>query len=140
MYVLESYIKLSTQYILNVGSAVVKCSQTGKSHTVKLRDLSREDCEPLTTRDCARGSDLMVDIKGKVYPVKFIQFKDVAKSAAGNQKTNGKSKGKSDENSEKTVPGKKEKSTRKRPLEVEEEECGRIRDKTNVPEILAKQR
>ena len=52
---------------------------------------------------------------------------------AGNQKTNGKSKGMSDDNNEKAVPGKKDTSTRKKPMEVEEEECGRIRDKNKCP-------
>ena len=99
----------------------MKCSQTGKLHTVKLRDLSREDCEPLTKSDLTKGSDLMMKMKGKLYPVKFAQFKD------NNKSSNGRSKEKASE-----------KAAKKRHLVDEEEEDGKLRDKTNVSEILAK--
>ena len=71
----------------------------------------------------------MVDIKGKLYPVKFAQFKDTKSTGSS-----GKSKGKFGENGGKAS----EKSVKKRPMEVEEEETGKLRDQTNVPEILSK--
>ncbi len=53
----------------------MECAQTGKQHAVKVRDLSREDCGPLTKRDTIKGARLMLDCKGKTYPVTFLQFK-----------------------------------------------------------------
>ena len=85
---------------------VVKCSQTGKLHQVKLKDLSREDCESLTKDDLVKGTKLMAKMKGKVYPVQFVQFKD----KASGQKSAGKSEVRSDENLEKATPTRKEKS------------------------------
>lgn len=54
---------------------VVKCSQTSKLHYVKLRDLSREDLEPVTMKYLTKGAKTMLDMKGKVYPVQFMHFK-----------------------------------------------------------------
>ena len=53
------------------------CRETGKLHQVKLKDLSREDCESLTKDDLVKGSELIVGMKGKLYPVQFVQFKDM---------------------------------------------------------------
>ena len=64
------------------GSVVVKCSQTGKLHQVKIKDLSREDCEPLTKEDLVKGSELMLEIKGKIYPVQFHHMKDKASTSS----------------------------------------------------------
>lgn len=123
--------------ILIVGSVVVKCPQTGKLHQVKLKDLSREDCESLTKDDLVKGSELMVEMKGKIYPVQFVQFKDKA-NASNNQKSDGKNKVRCDENLQKATPCRKEKSSsRKRPPESEDKREG-LHDKTNVSEILAK--
>ena len=61
--------------IYYVGSVIVRCAQTGKQHFAKVKDLSREDCSPLTKKDLTRGTNLMLDYKGKSYPVTFIQFK-----------------------------------------------------------------
>lgn len=61
--------------IMCVGFVIVRCSQTGKQHLVKVRDLFNEDCSLLTEEDLTRGSSLMLDYKGKTYPVTFIQFK-----------------------------------------------------------------
>ena len=54
---------------------MVKCSQTSKLHSVKLRDLSREDLEPVTIKYLSKGAKLMLDLKGKTYPVQFMHFK-----------------------------------------------------------------
>ena len=117
------------------GSAVVKCSQTGKLHQVKIKDLSREDCEPLTKEDLVKGSELMLEIKGKIYPVQFHHMKD--KASTTNNSNNKKAR--CDENVSETPSrakaARKEKSnSRKRPAGSDEG----LRDKTNVTEILAK--
>ena len=98
---------------LNIESVVMKCSQTGKLHTVKLRDLSREDREPLAKSDLVKGSDLMVEMKGKLYPVKIAQFKD-----SMSMSSNGKSKKKSGENSEKASEKSVKKRQRKRKVKI----------------------
>lgn len=65
-------------YILSlcsIGAVIVQCSQTGKEHAVKVKDLSREDAEPLTPEALTKGASLMLSFKGKPYPVKFQKFK-----------------------------------------------------------------
>lgn len=52
----------------------MNCPQTGKHHTVKAGKLSREDAEPLTNDDLFEGALLILDFKGKSYPVEFIEF------------------------------------------------------------------
>jgi len=71
-------------------------------------------------------------MKGKSYPVQFMHFRDNKDRPAGGK---GKVPKSSKEND-----GKKSASTqRKRQLEMEgEEDLGQLRDKTNVPEVLAK--
>ena len=51
---------------------VVKCSQTSKCHNTKLKDLSREDGEPLSKKDLTKGSNLILEMKGKSYAVQFM--------------------------------------------------------------------
>ena len=116
----------------------MKCSQTGKLHQVKIKDLSREDCEPLTKEDLVKGSELMLEIKGKIYPVQFHHMKDKAIDLSTTNNSNNK-KARCDENVSETPSrakaARKEKSnSRKRPAESD----GGLRDKTNVTEILAK--
>ena len=53
----------------------MQCSQTGKQHCVKLCNLSREDLEPLTRGDLIKGVSLIMDYKGKPYPVQFFSYK-----------------------------------------------------------------
>lgn len=102
---------------------------------MKLKELSREDCEPLTKEDLVKGSELMLEMKGKVYPVQFLQIKD--KASTSNNSSNKKAR--CDENVSETPSrakaARKEKSNlRKRPAESD----GGLRDTTNVTEILAK--
>ena len=52
------------------------CPQSGKNHTVKIGKLSREDGDPLTNDDLFKGSVLILDYKGKSYPVEFMEFVD----------------------------------------------------------------
>ena len=67
-------LHLAHHYVC-IGSVIVRCSQTGKQHAVKVGDLSKEDCSPLNEKDLTKGSSLMLDYKGKPYPVTFVQFK-----------------------------------------------------------------
>lgn len=57
-----------------IGIAVVKCCQTNKKHKAKLSDLQREDGEQLTVEYLTKGSNLMLQIRGKHYPVQFMNF------------------------------------------------------------------
>lgn len=98
---------------------MVKCSQTSKLHNTKLKDLSREDGEPLSKTDLKKGSKLILEIKGKSYPVQFM-YKGKGKTPKGSRENDLK------------------KTERKRHLEEEEEDVGRLRDTTNVPEVLAR--
>lgn len=61
--------------IVILGQVVVRCSQTGKLHIAKLKDLARADFEALSNTDLVTGSTLMFHYKGKPYPVQFIRFK-----------------------------------------------------------------
>lgn len=56
---------------------VLKCCQNGKTLSAEVKDLSREDCLPLSTEDFKRGAQLLVEHKGKFYPVEFISFKGI---------------------------------------------------------------
>lgn len=47
----------------------VKCTQTGKQYTVKVKDLSREDGEAFQKSNFVTGASLMLDRK---YPVWFL--------------------------------------------------------------------
>ena len=107
---------------------VVKCAQTSKLHSVKIKDLSRGDCEPLTKKDLTKGSNLIIEMKGKLYPVKFMHFRDNKDRPAGG-------KGKVPKSSKENDGKKSASMQRKRQLEMEEEEedVGQLRDKTNVP-------
>ena len=57
------------------GAVIVQCCQTNKRHTIKVKDLHREDGETLTTDYMVKGADLIMAYKGKPYEVQFIQFK-----------------------------------------------------------------
>lgn len=48
---------------------MVRCSQTGKTKTVKVGKLSKENLEPLTEEDLAHGSKLLMEYGGKSYDV-----------------------------------------------------------------------
>ena len=49
----------------------MKCSQTGKQISAKVRDLSTEleDGSPPTLKP---GNSMLLDLKGKTYPVEFV--------------------------------------------------------------------
>lgn len=54
---------------------MVKCSQTSKLHSVRLKELSREDMAPVTNKYLTKGAKLMLAWKGKEYPVQFMHYK-----------------------------------------------------------------
>ena len=62
-------------HVLLTDKAVVKCSQTGEQHIVKLKDLSKEDNQPILNDDLFEGSSLLVECNHKSYPVEFVKFK-----------------------------------------------------------------
>ena len=53
----------------------MKCSQTGEQHIVKLKDLSKEDNQPILNDDLFEGSSLLIERNHKTYPVEFVKFK-----------------------------------------------------------------
>ena len=56
------------------GSAVVHCCQTGKAHTIKLKDLTTED-GTLKEEHLTSGTALILNYRGSDYPVTFAQLK-----------------------------------------------------------------
>ena len=52
----------------------MKCSQIGRTLSAQVKDLSREDCLPLSVKDLTKGSSLLLSVKGKMYPVEFIRY------------------------------------------------------------------
>ena len=55
--------------------AIVKCSQTGEQHSVKVQELSREDNLAISNDDFFEGTSLLVERNCKFYPVQFVKFK-----------------------------------------------------------------
>ena len=60
------------------GQVFVKCNQNGKESFVKTKDLSTEGNRPLSKGDLVKGSQLLLNFKGKSYPVTFISFKGLS--------------------------------------------------------------
>lgn len=58
-----------------VGKVVVKCNQNGKESVVKTKDLSNHNNGPLSKGDLTKGSQLLLNYKGKSYPVTFVSLK-----------------------------------------------------------------
>lgn len=58
-----------------LATVVVQCSQMGKQHTVKVKDLSREDNLPLSHDDLEPKMSLILQYKGKPWPVSFVKYK-----------------------------------------------------------------
>ena len=71
IYTVQSSI-LSIAY---TGKVVLKCSQNGKLLTAQVKDISREDSLPLSASDLMPGASLLVEHKGKFYPVQFVRYK-----------------------------------------------------------------
>ncbi len=63
---------------------MVQCSQTGKQHNVKVKDLSRDDLEPLISEDLVVNKPLILQYKGKPWPVTFLRYKRKFKQWVGN--------------------------------------------------------
>ena len=66
-------LHMTTFHLL--GPVIVKCCQTGKKLTVKVKDLSREDSQSLTVHDLTNGASLILNHKEKFYPVQFLEYK-----------------------------------------------------------------
>ena len=52
----------------------MKCAQLGTRLSVKMKDLTSENLEPLKKSDLRKGTSLIADYKGKSYPVIFEAF------------------------------------------------------------------
>ena len=59
----------------HAGKVLLKCSQNGKVLTAQVKDISKEDGSPLSSVDFKPGASLLVEHKGKFYPVEFVRFK-----------------------------------------------------------------
>ena len=55
-----------------VGKLIVRCAQLGKTITAKFCELSTLEGDPLLHRELVAGASLLLDVKGKSYPVTFI--------------------------------------------------------------------
>ena len=62
-------------HIPNHAGKVFLSVQNGKVHTAQVKDISKEDGSPLSSVDFKPGASLLVEHKGKFYPVEFVQFK-----------------------------------------------------------------
>ena len=51
---------------------MVRCAQYGTSIQVRVCDLSNEEGNPLSERELVAGAPLLLDVKGKSFPVTFI--------------------------------------------------------------------
>ncbi len=51
----------------------MKCSQMGKNHTIRIKDLTKETGEPVTEEDLKPGNSLIMDYRGKPYPAEFVR-------------------------------------------------------------------
>ena len=60
---------------LSIGPIIVQCCQTGKKLNVRVKDVTTEDCQSLTESDFVSGANLILNHKGKSYPVQFVEFK-----------------------------------------------------------------
>ena len=63
--------------LFSTESVTVKCCQTGKTYTVKVTKLSKENMEPLTEEDLSHGSSLLMDYKGKSYEVQVVEGNEI---------------------------------------------------------------
>ena len=52
----------------------MKCAQQGTRFSVKMKDLTSENLEPIRKSHLRKGTSLMADYKGKTYPVIFETF------------------------------------------------------------------
>lgn len=51
----------------------MKCSQTGKYYTIKVKNLTRVNGDSLTTEDFKKGTNLIMEYKGKPYPAEYVR-------------------------------------------------------------------
>ena len=58
-----------------IAGVIVQCSQTGRQHSAMIKDLSKDDAEPLTPEDLTNGVSVIFTYDKKDYPVTFLKFK-----------------------------------------------------------------
>ena len=51
---------------------IVRCEQFGKCIPAKVCELSNSDGDPVSKHELVAGASLLLDVKGKSYPVSFI--------------------------------------------------------------------
>ena len=57
---------------MHIGAVILNFSQTGEILVSKIRDLYREDMQPVM--DLTKGAELLYELDGKVYPVQFVSI------------------------------------------------------------------
>ena len=67
----------------------VKCNQTGKVFKVKVTSLSRVDDGNMSVEDLAEGSQLLMNMNRKEYPVTVLKGKPTLKEALKEVQANG---------------------------------------------------
>ena len=67
----------------------VKCNQTGKVFKVKVASLSRVDDGNMSAEDLAEGSQLLMNMNRKEYPVTVLKDRPTLKEALKEVQLNG---------------------------------------------------
>ena len=57
-----------------IGKVIVKCAQDGKSMVVQVHELSTFEGYPALPHELFRGASLLLEVKGKSYPVVFLDY------------------------------------------------------------------
>ncbi len=70
-----SYIIIKYTDMDYIETAVVRCAQTEKQHVIKLKNVSKDDMEPLTNEDLKGGACVIMHHKNNPYPVTFVLLK-----------------------------------------------------------------
>ena len=55
-----------------IGKVIVRCAQLGTCIPAKVFELSTPEGDPLTLTGLVAGASLLLDVKGKSYPVTFV--------------------------------------------------------------------
>lgn len=58
-------------HFVSTGKLGVKCNQTGKVYKVKTTSLLKENADPLSKEDLVEGTQLLLTMHNKSYPVTF---------------------------------------------------------------------
>ena len=66
--------KIINLFFFFLAQVIVKCNQNRKQSCLNTTDLSNENNLPFTLDNFAKGAQLLVNYKGKSYPVTFVSF------------------------------------------------------------------